>query len=220
MRCDDARVALSARLDGEAPPASLVDADGHLRTCGACRAWFAAAEQVTGAVRRRAADPVPDLTVRILAAVAADQAAVAPTRPTGKAPRTPIMATGLRLTLGLAAIVQLLLAVPALLGAVGHDAHAGREVAAFDIALAVGFLLAACYPAWARGFVPVAAALVVCLGVASVLDMADGVVSPSHEIGHLLAFVQTVLVWVLARRTRPSTEPPVTRAGRMGMIAQ
>jgi len=219
MRCDDARVALSARMDGEAPLASLADADGHLRTCGACRAWLAAAEQVTGAVRQRAADPAPDLTERILAAVAADQAA-APTRPTGAAPRTPRMATGLRLALGLAATVQLLLAVPALLGAGGHDAHAGREVAAFDIALAVGFLLAACYPAWARGFVPVAAALVVCLGVASVLDIADGVVALSHEVGHLLALVQTVLVWVLARHTRGPDTPPVTRAGGMGMIAR
>ena len=47
-----------------------------------------------------------------------------------------------------------MLAVPDLLGAVGHEAHAGREVAAFDIALAVGLLIAACYPEYARIFAP------------------------------------------------------------------
>ena len=202
MRCDDARVALSARMDGEAPLASLADADGHLRTCGACRAWLAAAEQVTGAVRQRAADPAPDLTERILAAVAADQAA-APTRPTGAAPRTPRMATGLRLALGLAATVQLLLAVPALLGAVGHDAHAGREVAAFDIALAVGLLIAAFYPEYARIFGPVVLTLVLCFAAISAVDIAQGVVTPSRVAVHAIAAIQAGLLWLLARRAGP-----------------
>lgn len=42
-------------------------------------------------------------------------------------------------------MAQLMLAIPELLGAAGHDAHAGREVAAFEIALAAGLIVAARY---------------------------------------------------------------------------
>ncbi|GAA1479852.1 hypothetical protein GCM10009624_02920 [Gordonia sinesedis] len=64
MRCEVAREALSARLDGEreAVPASRVDE--HLATCPECAAWCAAARRL----RFRAPDVQPDLTSRILAA--------------------------------------------------------------------------------------------------------------------------------------------------------
>lgn len=82
------------------------------------------------------------------------------------------------------AVVQLMLALPDLLGAVGHDAHAGREVAAFDIALAVGLLVAACYPEYARVFAPVVITLVVCFASISALDVVAGVVTPARVAVH------------------------------------
>ena len=194
MRCDDVREALSARLDGEAAsqPDALIDA--HLAGCGACRAWLVRAERVTRSVRLQPVE-VPDLTERILAAAHAEGALPSPRKP----PRW----VGLRWALGLLAVVQLMLAVPDLLGVLGHDAHAGREVAAFDIALAVGLLIAACYPEYARIFAPVLVTLVVCFAAISAVDVMQGVVSPGRVAVHAIAAVQAVLLWLLARRSDP-----------------
>jgi len=169
-----------------------------------CRAWLAGAEQVGRLVRARQAQ-APDLTARILQAAYDD----------GSLPRRPSQATGhgarqvasrragwlagLRWTLGGLAVVQLMLAVPDLLGAVGHDAHAGREVAAFDIALAVGLLVVACYPEHARVFAPVALTLVFCFASISALDVVQGVVTPGRVAIHGIAALQAFLVWRLAR---------------------
>jgi predicted anti-sigma-YlaC factor YlaD len=194
MRCDDVHEALSARLDGEAAtqPSALIDA--HLAGCAACRAWLVRAERVTRLVRLQPVE-VPDLTERILAAAHAQ--GVLPGR------AKPTLWAGLRWALGLLAVVQLMLAVPDLLGVVGHDAHAGREVAAFDIALAVGLLIAACYPEYARIFAPVLITLVVCFAAISALDVMQGLVSPGRVAVHVIAAVQAGLLWLLARRGDP-----------------
>jgi predicted anti-sigma-YlaC factor YlaD len=216
MRCDDARLALSARLDGEdgGQPAGLIDA--HLDGCAMCRAWLDGAERVTRTVRVRSV-AVPDLTARILAAVHADGSLTggAQTR-AGAKPRAGAvtrpghwwagprwaglqLSLALRWTLGVLAVGQVMLAVPDLFGVVGDEAHAGREVAAFDIALAVGLLLVAWYPEFARVFAPVVVTLVVCFGSVSALDIMQGVVSPSRVAVHAVAVIQAVLVWWLAR---------------------
>jgi predicted anti-sigma-YlaC factor YlaD len=72
LGCDQARVALSARLDGEplGMPAERLNA--HLATCPGCADWLTRAEQLTRLVRVQPAR-VPDLTGTILAAVAADR---------------------------------------------------------------------------------------------------------------------------------------------------
>lgn len=53
MNCDEARAALSARLDGEPEPAGTdPDAvDAHLDACDDCRAWFAAAADLNRRLR-------------------------------------------------------------------------------------------------------------------------------------------------------------------------
>jgi predicted anti-sigma-YlaC factor YlaD len=197
MRCELVREALSARLDGEAEtqPAAVVDA--HLDGCPPCRAWLTGAERVTRTVRLQAAE-VPDLTARILAAARAE--GVLPTAARAAGPAPAVAWVGLRWGLGLLAVVQVVLAVPELLGAVGHDAHAGREVAAFDIALAVGLLIAACYPEYARIFGPVVLTLVLCFAAISAVDVAQGVVTPSRVAVHAIAAIQAGLLWLLARR--------------------
>lgn len=202
MRCDDVRLSLSARLDGEATPLPAAEVDKHLTACPGCRAWLATAQRVTRVVRVQAVD-VPDLTERILAA-ARDEGALPPT---GRTPPPAVrIRGGVRGALGLLAVVQLLLAVPRLLGAVGHDLHAGREVAAFDIALAVGLLVVACYPEYAKVFAPVVVTLVVCFAAASGMDILQGVVTPGDVAIHALSVAQAGLVWVLARtaRSRPA----------------
>jgi predicted anti-sigma-YlaC factor YlaD len=194
MRCDDARSALSAQLDGEAFSVPKRELDAHLGGCSLCGAWLEGAERITRTVRVQRVE-VPDLTARILAAVRADGSLpVAKRALVGVAERL-----GLRWALGIITVVQLMLAIPDLLGAVGHEAHAGREVAAFDIALAVGLLVVACYPEYARVFAPVVATLVVCFASASVLDIMEGLITPDRVAVHSIALVQAGLVWLLAR---------------------
>ena len=87
----------------------------------------------------------------------------------------------LRLAVAVAAVAQLALAVPVLLSGLGvaADPHTSREMASFDIALAVGFALAAYRPARARAFVPVAFVLAACLAATSAVDMANA--STAHD---------------------------------------
>jgi predicted anti-sigma-YlaC factor YlaD len=201
MRCDVARLALSARLDGEDPPVPDGDVNEHVGSCAACRAWLAGAQRVTRAVRVQPVE-VPDLTVPILAAVQAEGLlAGVPKRRAGWA------AGRLAWALAVAAIVQLMIAVPELLGSAGHDAHAGREVAALDIAFAVGLLVTACYPEYARVFAPVVITLVICFASASALDIMQGAVTPGRTAVHVLAVAQAALVWMLARATPLAASP-------------
>jgi predicted anti-sigma-YlaC factor YlaD len=216
LRCDDVWLSLSARLDGEVMSLPTEVVDGHVESCPTCHAWLAGAERVTRLVRVQPVE-VPDLTARILASLQADGtvAGRVAARTRTAAARTSRADPGvradwisrLRWGLGLLAFVQLMIAVPGMLGAAGHDAHAGREVAAFQIAVSVGLLVAAFYPEYARVFAPVAIALVVCFATISTLDMIEGAVTPTRVAVHILTVAQAVFVWQLARG---SNRRPVT----------
>jgi predicted anti-sigma-YlaC factor YlaD len=69
MQCGFYREAYSAHLDGAASELETKALDAHLSGCPCCRAWAAEAARVTGLARLAPADPVPDLTARIMAAV-------------------------------------------------------------------------------------------------------------------------------------------------------
>jgi predicted anti-sigma-YlaC factor YlaD len=202
-RCNDVRLSLSARLDGEPMPMAGPAVDSHVDDCAMCRAWLDGAERMTRAVRVQPVE-VPDLTARILARLQAD-GTVRELRPApAKEPAGAKVKDRLRWGLGGLAIVQLMLAMPALLGNAGHDAHSGREVAALEIALSVGLLVTAFYPEYARVFAPVAVTLVICFAAISALDTIEGAVTPARIALHLLTVAQAICVWLIARRaTRP-----------------
>ncbi|HET6212152.1 MAG TPA: zf-HC2 domain-containing protein [Micromonosporaceae bacterium] len=202
MMCDEVRAVLSARLDGEATPAQEEAARVHLTRCAGCRTWLARAEQITRAVRVQAV-AVPDLTEAIMAA--------RPVREAEWSARQRI----LRVAVAAAAAVQLVLALPVLLGGFGltGNPHAGREMASFDIALAVGFALAAYRPRRARAFLPVAVVLAGCLAITSGVDVANASTALVHEVRHLAAVVQAGLLWALGRGcTEGETRGPLPLA--------
>jgi predicted anti-sigma-YlaC factor YlaD len=203
MRCSDVRVAMSARLDGEEPGLSAGVVDAHLAGCAACTAWQDGADRVTRAVRVPA--PVPDLSDQIMAAVAADPLIAADQARAAAAAEVHGRWQILRIAVALAAIVQLALALPTLIGSfLGTELgpHAGREMASFDIAVAVGFLFAAWRPVRARAYVPVALVLAGCLAATSGIDVLRGVTGITHEMGHLVTVVQAGLLWALGRVDR------------------
>ncbi|MGW4497922.1 zf-HC2 domain-containing protein [Micromonospora sp. NPDC004336] len=207
MTCDDVRTALSARLDGEDPQASPGALDAHTAGCPGCRVWLARAEQVTRLARVHAV-AVPDLTASVLAAVAADGAAVRDAAAATRRARRQV----LRVAVAVAAVAQLAIALPVLLAGLGvtADPHTSREMASFDVALAVGFALAAWRPERARAFVPVALVLAVCLAGTSAVDIANSTTALVHEVGHLAAVVQAGLLWALGRVSGESDAPVAT----------
>ncbi|OKI89274.1 zf-HC2 domain-containing protein [Micromonospora sp. CB01531] len=213
MTCDEVRLALSARLDGEDPQAPAAALEAHTGSCPGCRSWLAHAERVTRLTRLQPVD-VPDLTAPVLAAVAADRAAArAGAAAAGRARRQV-----LRVAVAVAAAAQFAVALPILLAGLGVDAdpHTSREMASFDAALAVGFALAAWRPERARAFLPVALVLAVCLAGTSLVDIAASTTAAVHELGHLAAVVQAGLLWALGRVSdepeRP--RPAALAAGR------
>jgi predicted anti-sigma-YlaC factor YlaD len=220
--CEDIRTALSARLDGEEPglPDDLVDA--HLAGCGSCQAWQDGARRVVSAVRARV-EP-PDLTDSIMQAVEADPQVAAQRARLRAAAEAHGRRQILRVAVAAAAVVQLALALPTLFsafaGTAGIGLHASREMASFDVAVAVGFLLAAYRPQRALSLVPVALVLAGCLALTSGVDLARGATVLSHEVGHLVAVVQAGLLWALGRidRSHPPAPAPtgVSQPGTAG----
>jgi predicted anti-sigma-YlaC factor YlaD len=205
MECAPIREALSARLDGEAGAVPDAAVDEHLRNCRACQAWAAELATLHRLVRVRAAEPVPDLSVAIVDAFQRapwSQRALA-------AGRRALLSEPIsrpRWALFVVALTQLVLAVPPLL--LGDDKgatiHIAREIGSFDVALAIGLLVAAWQPARAWGLLPLAAALVVVMAGSSVLDVADGRASALGECKHLLDLGGVVFLWIVAREARPT----------------
>ncbi|GIJ57984.1 hypothetical protein [Virgisporangium aurantiacum] len=204
MTCSQVRLALSARLDGEDPG---FDPDDHLRGCAGCRQWLAQAEAL-GLMLRVPTRATPDVTEAVLARLAAEKSA-ARSAAAAKAAR---WTDALRLGLGGIAAVQLLLALPGVLGLEGSHAH--HEVAA----VAVAFLLAAFRPALAKPYAPVAVVLAGCLVLSAVLDLSQGVTTVGHEAGHLMTVIPAAMLVALAYR--PGTPPPMQPAhGRREEVA-
>ena len=190
MTCDDAREAISADLDGEAHPFEHAVVDRHLRGCPACRAFLTDATALHRATRVRPAEPVPDLTMAIVAAVG-------PIRP-NPGPHWS------RYVLGAIAVTELLLAIPAVFLAVGADSgtvHPVREMGAADLAVAVGLLVAALQPWRVYALLPFASVLGVAVAATSTLDLVRGDTDLGAEAHHILELVGIATLVVLHRRT-------------------
>jgi len=190
MDCGDARTEISARLDGEASAAARKDLDAHLGACAGCRAYAAEVAAVHRSVRLRAAEPVPDLTAGILSAIGND----------AHDPRV----GSLRLGLVVVGVIQVLVALPALLFGddAGLPAHTARHLGSFAVALGIGFLVAAWQPRRVGGLLALTAALVACLLVSSAIDVASGAATALSELGgHATEIVGLGLLWMLARDT-------------------
>lgn len=189
------REAISARLDGHDTDDPRVDS--HLAACNECQAWRADAVALAHRVDLHTAQPVPDRSASILAALAEASAA------DEVAARAEALLPW-RVGLAVLGAVQLLLAAPVVLFGSEPSAgiHVSRELGSFDVALAVGFLVAAWRPARAWGMVPVVAALALCLVLTSAVDISEGRATLAGESYHLTHVVGLVMLWALAHAHR------------------
>jgi predicted anti-sigma-YlaC factor YlaD len=204
MRCDLAREALSAELDGELTPLEEEGLAAHVKGCVSCQSHARDLESLHRAVRLRQAAPVPDLTRSIMASAA----------PQLPMPRRAAVATAgsgwARYALFGVAVTQLVLALPelAIHSHAGHAAHMTRELGAFGVALAIGLLVAAWQPQRASGMLPMTFALTTAVTVTAIADVALGHSGPSGQASHFLELIGLVLLWHLARSTRPQPVEP------------
>jgi predicted anti-sigma-YlaC factor YlaD len=191
MNCEECREVLSAQLDGEAEAVEVADAEEHRRACAGCTAFAQGSARLHRASRLGAAPQVPDLTSRILTAIGAE------------ARRGGDRATPLRVVLAAVAVLEIAAALPALfLGDdAGLSAHAARHAGSFALAIGVGFLYVAWRPRRATGILVVSAALMSCLVLASILDVATGRAAMLSEMQHLPEVAGVVAVWLLHRET-------------------
>jgi predicted anti-sigma-YlaC factor YlaD len=204
MDCGIAREALSALLDGEALPCSQGDLDAHMAGCHECRQWREAAHLVTRHARLTPASSAPDNTERILAAVLAD-------RPSIRRKRT---APRVRGALAATALAHAVIIVPALIGRAGAGVslQAARELAGFNLTLAVALLAAAARPVWARAMLPVVGVAAGFLMLIDLVDTAGGYTTLRAETPHLITVVGAVLLALLARgRAQGGTDDPAQR---------
>lgn len=199
MRCEYACELISARLDGEDIGVEADALEVHLGTCGACRRFEADAGAMHRAARLGKADDVPDLTPAILAAIGQVEDA----RRERAWWRQGVLGD-VRLGLAAIALVQLALAIPALIfgealvgGPDGAGAHVVRHLGAVEAGLAVGFLAAAWQPFRAQGLFPVVATLAVGLVAVAGFDLAAGRAAFPGEARHVLDLAGLALVWVL-----------------------
>jgi len=191
MECAECREWLSARMDGEDGEAEAAAGDAHVAGCASCRAFLLSAERLARAVRWRPAEAVPDLSGAILSAASA--------------PSPPLHRDLARVALAVVAAAELLLAVPALV--LGNDAgatvHLSRHLGAFDVAIAVGLLVAAWQPDRARGLLPVAGVLGLAMAAAAGVDLVDGAAAVTPEAHVVLEAAGFVLLWRVADAPTP-----------------
>lgn len=191
MDCENYRLGISARLDGEDVGVDDASLAWHLANSAGCRGFESEAITLTRAVRVAATETPPDLAPMIMASINEERAA--------KVARFDPKA--LRAGLITLAVVQMLLAVPVLL--FGRDAgapiHIAREIGSFDFALAVGFFFVGWRPAWAYGMLPLVAAVVGCLAITTSVDVVRGTATLLNESAHLLDVMGLAAVWEMAR---------------------
>jgi predicted anti-sigma-YlaC factor YlaD len=197
MDCPDARIAISALLDGERPAENPSEFTAHLAECDDCRRWRESAHLITRNARLAPVQPTPMAGPELLQAVR--QALPADTRRRARL-------TAARVALVLVALAQLAMAVPALILGTDREAplHVAHEMGSFDMALAVGFLVVAVQPARARGMHLLVGAAALLLVVTAVIDLAAGRTNVADEAPHLLVVIGWMLMFGVAQRTPTS----------------
>lgn len=207
VRCDVAREALSARLDGERQHVPTHRVDTHLESCPDCRAWLLAA--AAQASRFASVDLVagPDLAERIIAAAGVEPAP--PRRGLWRWVASRFARCGL-VTIG----ALLVLVAVAQFGGVDFGmvsaatqgpmsgVHLLHESTAWTLALGLGMIAAGLWTTAAPG---VAAVLAVYVGVLAgyvIGDALAGEVTATRILSHVPVLVGLVFALLAVRDSR------------------
>jgi RNA polymerase sigma-70 factor (ECF subfamily) len=201
MRCDVAREALSARLDGERPQVLAQQVDAHLESCRGCRTWLIGAAAQTRRFASITPGDGPDLVDRIMASIDEDAAAH---HGWMRAVRSRYARWGL-IAVG---AFQVAIAAAQIggvsFGMVSHHMHGAmsgehllHESTAWLLALGTAMIAAGIWPVMATGVAAIAGAYSLALMGYVAADALDGQVTATRVASHvplLLGLVFAVLV--------------------------
>jgi predicted anti-sigma-YlaC factor YlaD len=197
--CGSAREAISALLDEERLGVEREALEAHLVGCSGCRRWREEAHRLTRRVRLAPVQAVPPPGEQFLATVGASSRPWRWSQPLGLT----------RLALVAVALAQIAwVRVPTLIFGTDRRSpiHVAHEMGSFDVALAVGFLVAAWRPARAHGMRTLVGAAALLLVATAVLDLVLGRTTASDEAPHLLAVAGWLLLHRLAELTPTGEE--------------
>jgi RNA polymerase sigma-70 factor, ECF subfamily len=202
VRCEVAREALSARLDGERQHVPSRRVEAHLESCRDCRAWLSGAAEQARRLDAVRVGPGPDLAAKIMATAGVE--------PTGRPGRWWRWAVSQSRRWGLIAVGVLQLAVAiAQLGGIDFGmasasehgpttgAHLMHESTAWLLALGVGMVAAGIWTLAAAGVATVLGVYCAVLVGYVIADAWSGQVTAARVASHapiLLGLVFALLV--------------------------
>jgi RNA polymerase sigma-70 factor, ECF subfamily len=200
MRCEVAREALSARLDGERPEVLAQQVDAHLQACGRCRTWLIGAAVQTRRLASIKPGHGPDLADKILASL---NAGSTPRQRWMRALRSRYRRWGL-IAVG---VFQVAIAAAQIggidFGMVSHThgamsgEHLMHESTAWLLALGLAMIAAGFWPVAAIGIAAIVGAYSVALLGYEVIDVLEGEETAARLASHvplLLGFTFALLV--------------------------
>lgn len=202
MRCDLARRAISARLDGEAAEVGAAEVDAHLMSCVPCCDWQRRSHELTRKARLQRSPsprPTPELLDTLTRAYQIAQPRWGPL-------------TSARAALAVIALGQIAVTIPTLILGQDHGApvHMAHEMGSLDAAVAVGLLVAARRPARAMGMLTLVGTAALLLVATAAVDLATGHTALLDEAPHLLVVAGWLLLRRLANLAPPSLDRPAS----------
>ncbi|BBX43301.1 hypothetical protein MSIM_47520 [Mycobacterium simiae] len=211
MRCDVAREALSARLDGERPQVLAQQVDAHLESCRGCRTWLIGAAAQTRRFASMTPSDGPDLVGRIMASIDDDSTR---SQRWMRAVRSRYRRWGL-IAVG---AFQVAIAVAQIsgmnFGMVSHHMHGAmsgehllHESTAWLLALGVAMIAAGIWPVTAVGVAAISGAYSVALMSYVAADALDGQVTATRVASHVPVLLGLVFAVLVARERTGGRRP-------------
>ncbi len=216
MRCDVAREALSARLDGERPEVLAQQVDAHLESCRGCRAWLIAAAAQTRRLASIEPRQGPDLVDKIMASIGEQSAAYHRwTRVLRSHYR--------RWALIVVGVFQVAIAAAQISGidfgmvsAHMHGAMSGEhlmhESTAWLLALGLAMIAASIWPVAAIGVAAITGVYSVALLSYVVVDAVAGEVTATRVASHMPLLLGLVFTVLVARERAGAQRPHISDA--------
>jgi RNA polymerase sigma-70 factor, ECF subfamily len=216
MRCDVAREALSARLDGERPQVLAQQVDAHLESCGRCRAWLIGAAVQTRRLASIEPGQGPDLADKIMASLT--KGSTAPYHRWMRALRSRYRRWGL------IAVGVFLVAIAAAqisgidFGMVSHThgamsgEHLLHESTAWLLALGLAMIAAGIWPVAAIGVAAIVGAYSLALVGYEVVDAFEGEETAARIASHVPLLVGFVFALLVARERIGARRPRASDA--------
>jgi RNA polymerase sigma-70 factor, ECF subfamily len=210
MRCDVAREALSARLDGERPEVLAQQVDAHLESCRGCRAWLIGAAVQTRRLAAIEPGQGPDLVDKIMASI--DEGSAAYER------WMRVMRSHYR-RWGLIAVGVFQVAIAAAqisgidFGMVSHThgamsgEHLMHESTAWLLALGLAMIAAGIWPVAAIGVAAIVGAYSVALVGYEVVDTFEGEETAARIASHVPLLVGFAFALLVARERMGARKP-------------